>query len=113
MVDKYALEIGFYPDGTMWLDYGMFGRYKTDPFTDGDKRDIIEQIVKNPALEYTADGKGNYYSFSFLSSLTTEGAGTIEGEIWLLILLHDMDIDTFKTIKEWRTGGQDNNISLD
>jgi hypothetical protein len=110
-VDLYKLDISFFPDGCMLIHYGRFGTWGTDPFTDNDKRKIIE-VVKT--LEYTADGEGNYYNLSPMSSMTTEGTGTVEGEIWLLIMLHGMDIDTFKEIKEWSTvGREDSCISVD
>lgn len=100
--DRYKLDISFFPDGDILIHYGRLGTWGTDPFTDVDKRDIIN-LVKTDSFEFTADGKGNYWNLSPMSSMTTEGTGTVEGEIWLLIMLHHMDIDTFKAIKEWRT----------
>ena len=105
-VDRYKLDISFFPEGDMLIHYGKLGTWGTDPFTDSDKRNIID-LVKRDAFEFTADDKGNYWNLSPMSSMTTEGSGTVEGEIWLLIMLHHMDVDTFKEIKEWRTVGQD------
>ena len=99
--DCYKMDVSFFPDGTMMFKYGRLGKWGTDPFTDSDKRNIIN-LVKTDAFEFTADGKGNYWNLSPMSSMTTEGTGTVEGEIWLLIMLHHMDIDMFKEIKEWR-----------
>ena len=101
-VNKYKFDASFFPEGDMLFHYGRLGTWGIDPFTDRDKRELIDMITTQE-FEFTADGKGNYYSQSWLSSMTTEGTGTIEGEIWLVIMLHHMDIDTFKTIKEWRT----------
>ena len=109
-VNKYKLDVSFFPEGCMSIHYGKFGTWGTDPFTDRDKRNIIE-VVKT--REYTADGEGNYYNLSPMSSMTTEGTGTVEGEIWLVIMLIGLDIDTFKSIKEWRTVGSDSIISAD
>lgn len=101
-VDKYKIDVSFFPDGIMSIEYGRLGTWGTDPFTDDDRDHIIE-LVKTHGFEFTADGNGNYWNLSPMSSMTTEGTGTVEGEIWLLIMLHHMDIDTFKTIKEWKT----------
>jgi hypothetical protein len=110
-VNRYKIDISFFPEGDMLIHYGKLGTWGTDPFTDNDKRNIIE-VVKT--LEYTADGEGNYYNLSPMNSMTTEGTGTVEGEIWLLTMLHHMDIDTFKTIKEWKMVGQeDGSIIID
>ena len=100
------MDVSFFPDGIIMIEYGRFGTWGTDPFTDNDKRYIIN-LVKTDAFEFTADDEGNYWNLSPMSSMTTEGTGTVEGEIWLLIMLHHMDIDTFKEIKEWRTVGRD------
>ncbi len=108
--DRYKIDVSFFPDGIMMFHYGRIGTWGIDPFTDTDKRNVIE-VVKT--LEYTADGKGNYYNLSLMSSMTTEGTGIVEGEIWLTTMLHGMDVDTFKAIKEWRTVGQDSIISVD
>ena len=108
-VDRYKLDVSFHSDGYMIFHYGKLGTWGTDPFTDRDKREIIN-LVKTHGFELTADGKGNYYSQSWLSSMTTEGTGTVEGEIWLVIMLIGLDIDTFKSIKEWRTVGRDDSI---
>lgn len=108
--NRYKMDVSFFPDGIIMIEYGKSGTWGTDPFTDNDKRYIID-IVKT--LEYTADGKGNYYNLSLLSSMITEGTGTVEGEIWLTTMLHGMDVDTFKSIEEWRTVGQDSIISID
>ena len=111
-VNKYKLDVSFFPEGVMMFEYGRLGTWGTDPFTDSDKRNIIN-LVKAGEFEFTADGEGNYWNLSPMSSITTEGTGTVEDEIWLLIMLHRMDIDTFKAIKEWRTVGQDSTISID
>lgn len=109
-VNRYKLDISFFLEGVILIHYGRIGTWGTDPFTDSDKRNIIDMVKE---FEFTADGKGNYYSQSWLSSMTTEGTGTVEGEIWLVIMLHGMDIDTFKVIKEWKTVGQDSTIIID
>ena len=108
--DRYKFDVSFFPEGDILIHYGKLGTCGTDPFTDSDKRDIIN-LVKTHGFEFTADGNGNYWNLSPMSSMTMEGTGTVEGEIWLLIMLHRMDIDTFKTIKEWRTVGHDDNPS--
>ena len=100
------MDVSFFPDGIININYGRLGTWGIDPFTDVDKRNIIN-LVKTGEFEFTADGKGNYWNLSPMSSMTTEGTGTVEGEIWLLIMLHGMDIDTFKAITEWRTVGRD------
>lgn len=109
-VNKYKLDISFFPEGCMLIHYGKFGTWGADPFTDRDKLNVIE-VVKT--LEFTADSEGNYWNLSPMSSMTTEGTGTVEGEIWLTTMLHGMDIDTFKSIKEWRTVGQNSTITTD
>ena len=106
------MDVSFFPEGDMLIHYGKLGTWGTDPFTDNDKRNIIN-LVKTHAFEFTADNEGNYWNLSPMSSMTTEGTGTVEGEIWLTVMLHHMDIDTFKEINEWRTVGQDNTISID
>ena len=98
------MDVSFFTDGIININYGRLGTWGFDPFTDNDKRCIIN-LVKTDAFEFTADDEGNYWNLSPMSSMTTEGTGTVEGEIWLLIMLHHMDIDTFKAIKEWRTVG--------
>ena len=108
----YKMDASFFPDGIMMFHYGRLGTWGTDPFTDRDKREFID-MVKTDEFEFTADGEGNYWNLSPLSSMTTEGTGTVEGGIWLLTMLHHMDVDTFKTIKEWRTVGQDTAIIID
>jgi hypothetical protein len=101
-INRYKFDVSFFPDGLMMLEYGRIGKCGIDPFTDSDKRNIIN-LVKTDTFELTADDRGNYWSLSLMSSMTTEGTGTVEGEIWLLIMLHHMVINMFKTIKEWRT----------
>ena len=99
-VDRHKITISFWPNGDMLFHY----MNQTDPFTDSDRRNFIE-LVKMPEFEYTADGNGNYYNLAAVSALYTEGLGTIEGEIWISTMLHGMDADTFRSIKEWRTVG--------
>ena len=112
-VERYKFDVSFFPEGLIMLEYGRLGTWGSDPFTDSDKRNIIN-LVKTGAFEFTADGEGNYYNLSPMSSMTTEGTGTVEGEIWLMTMLHHMDMDTFKTIKEWRTVGcDDSSFSTD
>ena len=101
--NRYKLDISLFPEGDMLIHYGRIGTWGIDPFTDSDKHNFIEAIK---GFEFIADGKGNHYNFSVLDSLNTEGTGTVEGEIWLTVMLHGMDAETFRSIEEWRTVGQ-------
>lgn len=90
-----AVDISFFPDHAM-----MAGIYDSmyDPFTENDRRRMIEQIR---GFDFITDGKGNHYYLRMLSAIDTEATGYIEGRIRLLVLVHRMSMEEFRSIDDW------------
>lgn len=109
IIDAQSIPGMFYPrditvDVSFFSDHTITASYNEsfcDPFTDNDRKRIIKQVKE---FDYMDDntGKNNHYYLRMLTALDTEATGYVEGRIRLLITVHDMTVEEFKAIDNWK-----------